>query len=74
MNNVYVVIDTDMGFIFGAYKSLRSVLAAAGEMLESCGYKSFIFEQDDEEWYITFPHEDPTCIGHWRIEHIKIED
>lgn len=73
---IYTIMDTDMNYVFGAYKSLSGVVNAAVETLTDCGYARFevIGNMEEDEWYIHFPHTDPNCEGHWTVTRIEVED
>ena len=73
--NIYVINDMDMGFVVGAYKTIEKVLIIAMTTMTAGGYSEFILkEQNEDEWFITFPHRYPDCVGHWHVTRVELEE
>lgn len=72
---VYVVTDMDMHFINGVYATLEGALKSVAELMHECFYERCIVEtvERDREWIITFPHDEPDCVGHIQITCEKVE-
>ena len=71
-NSIFIVRDTDLHYTVGVYKTIdRAMKKVIDEMIDA-GYTSFNFvstgNSTGNTYYITFPHSDPECEGHWRIE------
>jgi cAMP phosphodiesterase len=72
-NIVYLVRDTDMNYTIGVYKTLEHALKVVTDTMFEAGYTSFNFTNLVNTYLITFPHADPKCRGHWRIEKHEVE-
>lgn len=72
---VFVVLDTDMNFVYGVYDSINKVMSAAIDLMQEADYRSFFFTKfDDNEAALTFPSDDPHCVGHWTITRHDLEE
>ena len=74
-NNIYIINDMDMHFVVGAHKTIEKVLKTAMTALTTCGYSEFTLrEENEDEWFITFPHYDTNCISHWHVTRVELEE
>lgn len=75
MNNiVYVIRDIDMNFTVNVCRTMEKVMENIMETMKEAGYTSFTFVDADSVYFVTFPHGDSRCVGHWRIERWEMED
>ena len=75
-NKVYVIIDKDMGYVVGVYGSMSKALKKVFDTSQY-GYDGFTLNTSaeiEDAWEIVFPHEVPSCVGHWRIELSELEE
>lgn len=72
-NTIYIIRDTDMNFIVNVCATFTKVMDKVMETMDECGYSSFNFVNADDVYFITFPHCDPDCVGHWRVERWEVE-
>jgi len=67
-NIVYVIRDTDMHYTVGVYKTIDRAMKKVIDEMTYSGYTSFNLVNTGAVYHVTFPHADPECEGHWRIE------
>ena len=73
-NIVYVIRDTDMNYTVDVCKTMEKVMENIMETMKEAGYGSFTFVDAGSVYFVTFPHGNPQCVGHWRIEKWEMED
>ena len=74
-NIVYVIRDIDMNYTVDVCRTMGKVMENIMETMKEGSYTSFTFvDTDSAVYFVTFPHGDSQCVGHWRIEKWEMED